>query len=109
HMDEEAAAASPIFKGRVAHGYFLLAAAAGLFVDPAPGPVLANFGLEKLRFTQPVYPGESIKVRLTAKSKTVRPGTGWGEVTWDVAISNEKDEVVATYELLTINACKPTA
>mgnify|MGYP001167110761 FL=1 len=109
HMDEQAAAASPIFKGRVAHGYFLLAAAAGLFVDPAPGPVLANFGLEKLRFTQPVYPGESIKVRLTAKSKTVRPGTGWGEVTWDVAISNEKDEVVATYELLTINACKPTA
>ena len=78
HMDEQAAAASPIFKGRVAHGYFLLAAAAGLFVDPAPGPVLANFGLEKLRFTQPVYPGESIKVRLTAKSKTVRPGTGWG-------------------------------
>jgi oxepin-CoA hydrolase/3-oxo-5,6-dehydrosuberyl-CoA semialdehyde dehydrogenase len=71
--------------------------------------VLANFGLEKLRFTQPVYPGESIRVRLTAKSKTVRPGTGWGEVTWDVAISNDKDEVVATYELLTINASRPTA
>ncbi|MBK8867727.1 MAG: phenylacetic acid degradation bifunctional protein PaaZ [Dermatophilaceae bacterium] len=108
HMDEEAAAASPIFKGRVAHGYFLLAAAAGLFVDPDPGPVLANFGLENLRFTQPVYPGESIRVRLTCKSKLVRPGTGWGEVTWDVALTNEKDEVVATYQLLTINACRPT-
>ena len=109
HMDEEAAAASPIFKGRVAHGYFLLAAAAGLFVDPDPGPVLANFGLENLRFTQPVYPGESIRVRLTCKSKMVRPGTGWGEVTWDVALSNEKDQVVATYQLLTINACRPTS
>lgn len=106
HMDEEAAKASPLFKGRVAHGYFILAAAAGLFVDPDPGPVLANFGLEHLRFVQPVYPGDSIKLRLTAKHKAERPGSGWGEVVWDVEVSNQNDEVVATYDLLTINATR---
>lgn len=107
HMNEEAAKASPIFKGRVAHGYFVIAAAAGLFVDPDPGPVLANFGLEHLRFVKPVYPGDSIRLRLTAKHKAERPGAGWGEVTWDVAIWNQDDEVCATYELLTINAARP--
>lgn len=106
HMDEEAASASPIFKGRVAHGYLLLAFAAGLFVDPAPGPVLANFGLENLRFVKPVYPGDEIKLRLTAKHKAVRDGAGWGEVTWNVEITNQADEVCATYDLLTINASK---
>lgn len=106
HMDEEAAAASPLFNGRVAHGYFILAAAAGLFVDPDPGPVLANFGLEHLRFVQPVYPGDEISLRLTAKHKAMRPGAGWGEVTWDVEVRNDKDEIVATYDLLTINASK---
>lgn len=104
HMDEEAAQASPLFKGRVAHGYFILGAAAGLFVDPEPGPVLANFGLENLRFVQPVYPGDEIKLRLTAKHKAVRSGVGWGEVTWDVEVTNQRDEPVATYDLLTINA-----
>jgi oxepin-CoA hydrolase/3-oxo-5,6-dehydrosuberyl-CoA semialdehyde dehydrogenase len=69
------------------------AAAAGLFVDPDPGPVLANFGLEHLRFVQPVYPGDSIKLRLTAKHKTERPGSGWGEVTWDVEVTNQNEEV----------------
>ena len=49
HMDEEAAKANPFFEGRVAHGYFLVSAAAGLFVDPDPGPVLANYGLDNLR------------------------------------------------------------
>lgn len=106
HMNEEAAAASPIFKGRVAHGYFVLAAAAGLFVDPDPGPVLANFGLENLRFTQPVYPGDEMKLRLTAKHKAVRAGVGWGEVTWNVEVTNQRDEVCATYDLLTINASR---
>ena len=68
-MDEEAAKANPLFGGRVAHGYLLLSFAAGLFVDPAPGPVLANFGLDNLRFTKPVKPGDTITVQLTAKSK----------------------------------------
>ncbi len=107
HMNEEAAKASPLFRGRVAHGYFLIACAAGLFVDPDPGPVLANYGLENLRFVKPVYPGETITVQLTAKHKNVRPGGQMGEVTWAVAITNEKEELCATYELLTMNACRP--
>ena len=72
HMDEEAAAANPFFPGRVAHGYLILSFAAGLFVDPAPGPVLANYGLDNLRFLKPVSPGDAITVRLTAMAKNQR-------------------------------------
>ena len=103
HMDEEAAKANPFFPGRVAHGYLILSFAAGLFVDPAPGPVLANYGLDNLRFTKPVSPGDTLKVRLTAKEKTLR-NPGHGEVRWDVAVTNQDGEQVATYELLTMNA-----
>jgi oxepin-CoA hydrolase / 3-oxo-5,6-dehydrosuberyl-CoA semialdehyde dehydrogenase len=103
HMDEAAAAANPFFPGRVAHGYLILSFAAGLFVDPAPGPVLANYGLDNLRFLKPVSPGEAIKVRLTAKSKSQR-NEEYGEVRWDVLVTNEADETVAAYELLTMNA-----
>ena len=103
HMDEEAAAANPFFGGRVAHGYLLLSFAAGLFVDPAPGPVLANYGLDNLRFTRPAKPGDSIKVQLTAKSKSQR-NEQYGEVRWAVTLTNQADETVATYELLTMNA-----
>jgi len=102
HMDEEAAKASPIFGGRVAHGYLILSFAAGLFVDPAPGPVLANTGLDNLRFLTPLYPGDSMRVELTVKSKSVRDAEK-GEVRWAVEIFNQKDELVATYELLTMN------
>ena len=62
HTDEEAAAANPFFEGRVAHGYFVVSLAAGLFVSPEPGPVLANYGLERLRFLTPVYPGDALRV-----------------------------------------------
>lgn len=103
HMDEEAAAANPFFPGRVAHGYLLLAFAAGLFVDPAPGPVLANYGLEGLRFVKPVSPDEAIKVMLTVKSKTQR-NDEYGEVRWAVEITDSADELCATYDLLTMNA-----
>jgi oxepin-CoA hydrolase/3-oxo-5,6-dehydrosuberyl-CoA semialdehyde dehydrogenase len=103
HMDEAAARANPFFEGRVAHGYLILAFAAGLFVDPAPGPVLANYGLERLRFIKPVAPGDTIAVRLTVRSKSARQ-PDYGEVRWDVAITNQSDEIVATYELLTMNA-----
>lgn len=103
HMDEDAAAASPIFGGRVAHGYLILSFAAGLFVDPAPGPVLANYGLENLRFIKPVKPGESIRARLTAKSKSLKTPK-MGEVRWNVQVSNQDEELVATYDLLTMNA-----
>ena len=103
HMDEEAAAANPFFPGRVAHGYLLLSFAAGLFVEPAPGPVLANYGLESLRFVKPVPPGETIKVALTVKSKTQR-NEEYGEVRWAVAITDSTGELCATYDLLTMNA-----
>jgi oxepin-CoA hydrolase/3-oxo-5,6-dehydrosuberyl-CoA semialdehyde dehydrogenase len=103
HLDEEAAKANPLFGGRVAHGYLLLSFAAGLFVDPAPGPVLANYGLDNLRFTKPVKPGDTIAVQLTAKSKSQRNET-YGEVRWQVVITNQNNETCATYELLTMNA-----
>ena len=102
HMDEEAAKANPIFDGRVAHGYLILCFAAGLFVDPDPGPVLANYGLENLRFQTPLYPGDSMRVELTVKSKSVR-NEEMGEVRWAVYVFNQKDEVVASYDLLTMN------
>ena len=103
HMDEEAAAASPFFEGRVAHGYLLLAFAAGLFVEPNPGPVLANTGLESLQFMKPVAAGDSIQVQLTVKRKTRRTDS-YGEVRWHVALSNQDNEPVATYELQTMNS-----
>ena len=103
HMDEDAASANPFFPGRVAHGYLLLSFAAGLFVDPAPGPILANYGLDNLRFLKPVPPGDAIKVRLTAKQKSKR-NDEYGEVRWDVEITNQDDEQVASYDLLTMNA-----
>lgn len=104
HMDEEAAAANPFFPGRVAHGYLLVSWAAGLFVDPAPGPVLANYGLEDLRFLTPVVPGDSIRVALTAKQITPRETDDYGEVRWDARILNQRDELVATYDVLTLVA-----
>ncbi len=103
HMDEEAAARNPFFPGRVAHGYLLLSFAAGLFVEPDEGPVLANTGLDKLNFMKPVEAGDSIKVRLTVKHKTPR-NDEYGEVRWHVTLTNQDDEPVAEYELLTMNA-----
>ena len=86
HVDEVGVQESPVFERRVAHGYFILSAAAGLFVDPAPGPVLANYGLENLRFTQPVYIGDTIQAKLTCKTKTPKaPREGkvpQGVVSW---------------------------
>jgi oxepin-CoA hydrolase/3-oxo-5,6-dehydrosuberyl-CoA semialdehyde dehydrogenase len=102
HMDEEAAKASPIFEGRVAHGYLILSFAAGLFVDPDPGPVLANTGLENLRFLTPLYPGDSMRVELSVRSKALK-SEDTGVVRWAVEIFNGKDELVATYDLLTEN------
>lgn len=105
HCDEIGAKSS-IFGQRVAHGYFILAAAAGLFVDPAPGPVLANYGLERLRFTKPVCPGDTIYCRLTCQSKYVKQvpadAIPQGVVTWDVEVFNQNDETVASYAVLTL-------
>ncbi len=108
HFDEIAAQASPFGK-RIAHGYFVLSAAAGLFVSPAPGPVLANYGLDTLRFVKPVGIGDTIQARLTCKRKTDRQkkdaqGTGQGVVAWDVEVTNQLGEVVASYDILTLVA-----
>ena len=108
HMDAEATKGHPFFPGRVAHGYLLLSFAAGLFVDPEYGPVLANYGLDSLRFLKPVQPGEAIKVRLTAKEKAPR-NEQYGEVRWDVEITTGTGETAATYELLTMNAMRMVA
>jgi len=105
HTDDLAAQRS-IFERRVAHGYFVLSAAAGLFVDPGEGPVLANYGLESLRFVKPVYPGDTIRVRLTVKQKTAKEtpkdGVPQGVVAWDVEVTNQHDEPVAVYTILTL-------
>ena len=108
HFDEIAAKESPFGK-RIAHGYFVLSAAAGLFVSPAPGPVLANYGLDTLRFVKPVGIGDTIRARLTAKRKIDRNkkdanGVGQGVVAWDVEVTNQHDELVASYDILTLVA-----
>ncbi|HWG71994.1 MAG TPA: phenylacetic acid degradation bifunctional protein PaaZ [Steroidobacteraceae bacterium] len=102
HMNEAEAARNPLFGGRVAHGYFLISAAAGLFVDPDYGPVLGNYGIDALRFVKPVKPGDRIKVRLTCWSKSLRAEKGWGEVAWDTEITNQNQETVASYHVLTM-------
>ncbi|NBC96062.1 MAG: phenylacetic acid degradation bifunctional protein PaaZ, partial [Deinococcus-Thermus bacterium] len=104
HMDEAAAKANPFFDDRVAHGYLIASFAAGLFVDPAPGPVLANYGVDNLRFLTPVYFGDSLKVRLTCKEINPRENAEHGEVRWDCRVTNQKDEVVAQYDVLTMVA-----
>jgi oxepin-CoA hydrolase / 3-oxo-5,6-dehydrosuberyl-CoA semialdehyde dehydrogenase len=102
HMSETDAARNPLFGGRVAHGYFLISAAAGLFVDPDYGPVLGNYGIDELRFVKPVKPGDRIKVRLTCSAKSLRAEKGWGEVAWDTEITNQNQETVASYQVLTM-------
>ncbi|HBS98924.1 MAG TPA: phenylacetic acid degradation bifunctional protein PaaZ, partial [Citreicella sp.] len=104
HMDREAARANPFFEDRVAHGYLIASFAAGLFVMPEPGPVLANYGVDHLRFLAPVYFGDSLQVRLTCKQITPRDGTVYGEVRWDCCVTNQNQEVVAQYDVLTMVA-----
>jgi oxepin-CoA hydrolase/3-oxo-5,6-dehydrosuberyl-CoA semialdehyde dehydrogenase len=104
HMNEEEAAKNPFFEGRVAHGYLIVSFAAGLFIDPDFGPVLANYGVDDLRFIQPVNHGDSIKVRLACKQKTLRGDSGYGEVRWDAEVTNQDEEIVAQYDVLTMVA-----
>ncbi|TDD98168.1 phenylacetic acid degradation bifunctional protein PaaZ [Actinomadura rubrisoli] len=107
HMDEEAAKANPFFGGRVAHGYLVVSFAAGLFVSPEPGPVLANYGLENLRFLAPTFPGDELTVTLTAKQITPREDAGYGEVRWDTEVTRQDGAVVAAYDVLTLVAKRP--
>ena len=113
HFDELAATGSQFGK-RIAHGYFVLSAAAGLFVSPAPGPVLANYGLDTLRFINPVGIGDTIQARLTCKRKIDQgkkspKGEPQGVVAWDVEVSNQLGELVASYDILTLVLKRPQA
>jgi len=104
HMHEEAAKANPFFDGRVAHGYLIVSFAAGLFVDPAPGPVLANYGVDNLRFMSPVYPEDTLQLSLTCKEINPRETDEYGEVRWDCTVTNQDRAVVAQYDVLTLVA-----
>ena len=104
HTDQAAAEANPLFGGIVAHGYLVVSFAAGLFVSPEPGPVLANYGLENLRFLTPVKPGDELTVTLTAKQITPRENADYGEVRWDTDVTNQRGESVAKYDVLTLVA-----
>jgi oxepin-CoA hydrolase/3-oxo-5,6-dehydrosuberyl-CoA semialdehyde dehydrogenase len=104
HTDEEAAKANPLFGGIVAHGYLVLSFAAGLFVSPEPGPVLANYGLENLRFLTPVFPGDELTVTLTAKQITPRDNAEYGEVRWDADVTKQGGSSAAKYDVLTLVA-----
>jgi oxepin-CoA hydrolase/3-oxo-5,6-dehydrosuberyl-CoA semialdehyde dehydrogenase len=95
------------FERRVAHGYFILSAAAGLFVDAAKGPVLLNYGLEECRFTKPVYPGMTIGVRLSVKEKIAQEkkdenDIAKGIVKFLVDVYDETNETVAIATILTM-------
>lgn len=102
HMDESAARQNPFFDGRVAHGYLIVSFAAGLFVDPLPGPVLANYGVDNLRFLAPVYPDDTLGVLLVCSQINPRENEQYGEVRWDCTVVNQHDAVVAQYDVLTL-------
>src|SRR5690554_2037873 len=95
-----------IFEKRTAHGYFIIAAAAGLFVYPNKGPVAANYGLEDCRFLRPMYHGDTIYVRLTCKQKIDRDVASAehpsGIVKWFVEVFDQEDELVAVATILTM-------
>lgn len=105
HFDEIAARDS-FFGKRVAHGYFVISAAAGMFVDPSPGPVIANYGLENLRFVEPVAPGDTIRVKLSVKRKIKKAPRGDekpnGVVVWAIEVTNQHDKPVAVYDIMTL-------
>jgi oxepin-CoA hydrolase/3-oxo-5,6-dehydrosuberyl-CoA semialdehyde dehydrogenase len=109
HLDAEAAAANPFFGERVAHGYLVVSFAAGLFVDPAPGPVLANFGVDNLRFLTPVKFDDELTITLTAKQISPRASAAYGEVRWDAEVVNGAGDPVAKYDVLTLVAKRSEA
>ena len=106
HMDATSLEGT-IFERRVAHGYFILSKAAGLFVDAKKGPVLLNYGIDECRFTKPVYPGMTIGVKLTVKEKTAQEkrtedDIAKGIVKWLVEVYDETNETVAIATILTM-------
>ena len=107
HFDEIAARDS-FFGKRVAHGYFVISAAAGMFVEPSPGPVIANYGLENLRFIEPVAAGDTIQAKLSVKQKIKKAPRGDeqpnGVVVWAIEVTNQNQEAVAIYDIMTLVA-----
>jgi oxepin-CoA hydrolase / 3-oxo-5,6-dehydrosuberyl-CoA semialdehyde dehydrogenase len=106
HMDATSLEGTP-FTGRVAHGYFILAKAAGLFVEAKKGPVLLNYGIDSCRFTKPVYPNTTIGVRLTVKEKIEQEqktpeDIAKGIVKWRVEVYDDTNETVALATILTM-------
>jgi oxepin-CoA hydrolase/3-oxo-5,6-dehydrosuberyl-CoA semialdehyde dehydrogenase len=106
HMDATSLEGT-IFEGRVAHGYFILSKAAGLFVEAKKGPVLLNYGIDECRFTKPVYPGATIGVKLTVKEKIDQEkrsedDVAKGIVKYYVEVYDDTDEVVAVSTILTM-------
>ena len=106
HMDENSLE-DTIFTGRVAHGYYILSRAAGLFVDPSKGPVLLNYGIDECRFTKPVYPGMTIAVRFTVKEKIDQEkrsddDIAKGIVKFLVDVYDDEDETVMLATILTM-------
>jgi len=106
HMDATSLEGT-IFTGRVAHGYFVLSKAAGLFVDAKKGPVLLNYGIDEARFTKPVYPGMTIGVKLTVKERVDQEkrdaeDIAKGIVKWLVDVYDETGETVAIATILTM-------
>ncbi|MCT4622669.1 MAG: MaoC/PaaZ C-terminal domain-containing protein, partial [Schleiferiaceae bacterium] len=96
-----------IFEGKVAHGYYILSKAAGMFVDPRKGPVLLNYGIDECRFTKPVYPGMTIGVKFTVKEKIDQEkrsedDIAKGIVKFMVDIYAETDETVGIATILTM-------
>lgn len=110
HMDETSLEGT-IFEKRVAHGYFILSKAAGLFVDAKKGPVLLNYGIDECRFTKPVYPGTTIGVRFTVKEKIEQEKRGdddvkKGIVKFLVDVYDDENETVALATILTMVKCR---
>jgi oxepin-CoA hydrolase/3-oxo-5,6-dehydrosuberyl-CoA semialdehyde dehydrogenase len=106
HMDENSLEGT-IFTERVAHGYYILSRAAGLFVDPPKGPVLLNYGIEECRFTKPVYPGAVIGVKFTCKEKIDQEkrtpeDVAKGIVKWVVDVYDQTGDTVAIATILTM-------
>jgi oxepin-CoA hydrolase/3-oxo-5,6-dehydrosuberyl-CoA semialdehyde dehydrogenase len=106
HMDETSLEGT-LFEQRVAHGYFILSKAAGLFVAPKKGPVLLNYGVEEARFTKPVYPGTTIGVKFSVKEKIDQEkrseeDVAKGIVKFYVEVYDQEDEIVAIATILTM-------
>jgi oxepin-CoA hydrolase / 3-oxo-5,6-dehydrosuberyl-CoA semialdehyde dehydrogenase len=106
HVDETSLEGT-LFEGRVAHGYYILSKAAGMFVHPKKGPVLLNYGIEEARFTKPVYPGTTIGVRITVKEKVLQDQRDEndipkGIVKWRVEVYDQLNETVAVATILTM-------